>query len=555
MTKRIYRAIVVVSMIILIACLVFIMGIMYEYYGSRVEADLKEKSNYISQGVENGGIDYLNSLDAGDSRITWISAEGTVLYDSDSNAEDMENHSDRQEFIQAVHDGHGEISRYSSTLSRKIHYYAVLLSDGSVLRVANSQYTVWVMLVSMLQPIAIIIIAALIISFLLASRLAKQIVKPLNELDLEHPEKDNGYEELSPLLSKIYSQNREIKAHISDIEQKQKEFTAITENMQEGFLVIDKLTNALSYNSAAIGLLGASVPSDGSPCSVLTLNRSENFRKVVEDALAGSHSEQIMRRAGRSYQLIANPVLQEDSVAGAVIIIMDITEKEQREELRREFTANVSHELKTPLTAVIGTAEIMQNGMVSPEDMPHFAGNIHKEASRLLNLVNDIIRLSQLDEDNVPQERSEVDLFEVAGAVTLRLADEAAEKEVEISLSGSHATVNGVEQIIDEMIFNLCDNAIKYNVKSGKVDINIKEDIDDVILTISDTGIGIPPEDRERVFERFYRVDKSHSKKNGGTGLGLSIVKHGAAFHGASITLESIVGSGTTVIITFPRNV
>ena len=383
----------------------------------------------------------------------------------------------------------------------------------------------------------------------MASALSKRILRPVNAIDLEHPEQSEVYEELSPLLSKIYNQNRVIDSQIEELQRKQAEFTAITENMSEGFLVIDDHTDLLSYNSGALRLLGAEAGL--SRRSVLALNRSEGFRKAVELSLSGEHCEQLFEREGRYLQIIANPVYHEEHVAGAVLVILDITEKHARESMRREFTANVSHELKTPLTSISGTAEIIKNGFVKPEDIPHFAGNIYDEAQRLITLIGDIMRLSQLDEDSVPFEKGPVDLYELASSVLCRLEAAAGKRGISLTLSGEHATVNGVSQVLDEMVFNLCDNAVKYSRENGHVRVFVSEENGHVALRVEDDGIGIPAADQARVFERFYRVDKSHSKEIGGTGLGLSIVKHGAAFHNARVALESELGKGTTVTVTF----
>ncbi|MCI5914294.1 MAG: ATP-binding protein [Christensenella sp.] len=548
MTARIFRSIFLVATAVLLACFILIFGMLYEHLGQQIQAELQTEAIYIAQGLAQSGMEYFNGL-RGTNRITWVAADGTVLYDSDSEAAAMENHADREEIQEALTGGSGESTRYSTTFDERRIYFATRLSDGTVLRVSSAQHSVWVLIMGLLSPVIMIFVLAAILSGVLASALSKRILRPVNAIDLEHPEQSEVYEELSPLLSKIYNQNRVIDSQIEELQRKQAEFTAITENMSEGFLVIDDHTDLLSYNSGALRLLGAEAGL--SRRSVLALNRSEGFRKAVELSLSGEHCEQLFEREGRYLQIIANPVYHEEHVAGAVLVILDITEKHARESMRREFTANVSHELKTPLTSISGTAEIIKNGFVKPEDIPHFAGNIYDEAQRLITLIGDIMRLSQLDEDSVPFEKGPVDLYELASSVLCRLEAAAGKRGISLTLSGEHATVNGVSQVLDEMVFNLCDNAVKYSRENGHVRVFVSEENGHVALRVEDDGIGIPAADQARVFERFYRVDKSHSKEIGGTGLGLSIVKHGAAFHNARVALESELGKGTTVTVTF----
>lgn len=548
MTARIFRSIFLVATAVLLACFILIFGMLYEHLGQQIQAELQTEAIYIAQGLAQSGMEYFNGL-RGTNRITWVAADGTVLYDSDSEAAAMENHADREEIQEALTGGSGESTRYSTTFDERRIYFATRLSDGTVLRVSSAQHSVWVLIMGLLSPVIMIFVLAAILSGVLASALSKRILRPVNAIDLEHPEQSEVYEELSPLLSKIYNQNRVIDSQIEELQRKQAEFTAITENMSEGFLVIDDHTDLLSYNSGALRLLGAEAGL--SRRSVLALNRSEGFRKAVELSLSGEHCEQLFEREGRYLQIIANPVYHEEHVAGAVLVILDITEKHARESMRREFTANVSHELKTPLTSISGTAEIIKNGFVKPEDIPHFAGNIYDEAQRLITLIGDIMRLSQLDEDSVPFEKGPVDLYELASSVLCRLEAAAGKRGISLTLSGEHATVNGVSQVLDEMVFNLCDNAVKYSRENGHVRVFVSEENGHVALRVEDDGIGIPAADQARVFERFYRVDKSHSKEIGGTGLGISIVKHGAAFHNARVALESELGKGTTVTVTF----
>jgi two-component system phosphate regulon sensor histidine kinase PhoR len=550
MTKRIFHSILTVSLSALLACLVILIGVLHTYFENRVETELEAQTTYIAQGLENEGIDYFSDLDA-DSRITWVDTDGTVLYDNREDAAAMQNHADRAEIREALEDGEGRSARYSETLAQKTLYYALRLPDGTVLRTSTTQYSVWILVVQALQPMAAIILCVCVLSALLASRAAKLIVKPINEIDLTNPGADVSYDELTPLLAKIRSQNREIDRQMRRLRQRQEEFTAITENMGEGFLVIDAKTHVLSHNAAAVRLLGAEGVSLTQETSIYTLNREFGFRRAVEEALAGRRSEQMMEKDGACRQVIASPVFQDEHLSGAVLVVLDVTEKEQRESLRREFTANVSHELKTPLTAISGTAEILENGMVKSEDVAHFAANIHREALRLIELVNDIIKLSRLDEGGASAEWADCDLHRIAGSVLEQVRPAADAKRLTVSLTGEPAMVRAVPQILEEIVYNLCDNAVKYNREDGRVGVTVGNDQQGAFVTVTDTGIGIPPEARERIFERFYRVDKSHP--TGGTGLGLSIVKHGAAYLGAAVSVESETGRGSAFTLRFPK--
>ena len=547
MTKRIFRAIFLVALAVFLAGTALIMGALYNYYSGEYESQIQEEAAYLSTAVEEMGLTYLEGLDHGSHRITWVGADGTVLFDNAANEERMENHLDREEIQEAISGGVGESERYSDTLSERSYYYALSLGDGSVLRVSGEQYTVLSLVLSIGHYIVLVLVAALALSLFLASRISKAIIRPLNDIDLEHPEDAATYDELSPLLGRIASQNRQIRAQLDEMKTKQQEFATITENMNEGLLVIDQQTEVLSYNTAALRLLGA----DKAEGSVFSLNRSEQFRDAVDASLHGRHSQALMELSERTYQLIANPVQEHGQVVGAVLLLLDVTEREEREQLRREFSANVSHELKTPLTSISGFAELMKNGMVKPEDVPHFAGNIYSEAQRLITLVGDIIRLSQLDEGTTGLEKAPLDLAKITEAVVNRLRPAADQRGIAFTLHLSQATVLGNQQILDEMVYNLCDNAIKYNRDQGQVTVTVDPNRGHPVLTVSDTGIGIPYADQNRVFERFYRVDKSHSKELGGTGLGLSIVKHGAAYHNAKVELESTPGKSTTVRVLF----
>ncbi len=549
MKKKIFCGIFVVSVLTFLACLALILGVLYSYFDGQLIDGLHTESSLIATGVETGGADYLNSLGEIEDRITWVAPDGEVLYDNQANAAGMENHLDREEVVEALESGRGESERTSETLSQKTIYYAVRLSDGSVLRVSDTRSTVWNLLWGMAYSLLFILVIAVALSALLAFRLSKSIVKPINSIDLEAPDVEGNYDEISPLLMKINRQNEQIKHQMDELRRQREEFRLITENMSEGFLVVDLKTELLSYNSAALQLLGSG-PVEGTP-SVLTLNRTENFRHAVETALAGEHCEQSITLGGSIYHVIANPVLHDGALAGAVIIILDCTERELRDQMRREFTSNVSHELKTPLTSIYGVSEMIASGIVKPGDIRSFAQNIHDESGRLITLIEDIIKLSQLDENSIPADPVPVNLYDVADSVVKRLAPQAKERGITIELTGASATVQGIPNVLEEMVYNLCDNAIKYNKDGGHVQVKVTANDEHPVLTVSDTGIGIPREHQARVFERFYRADKSHSKKIGGTGLGLSIVKHAAAYHGATVSLESTEGQGTTVTIQF----
>lgn len=548
MTKKIFRSSLLTALLVLAVSLFFIFGILYQYFEEQLINELKSKAEYISYAVELGGADVLEKISDGDERITLISSDGTVISDTDANADEMENHLERTEVKQAAENGSGTSVRYSDTLTEKIIYYAVKTPDGNILRVSVKHYTVVTILLGLVQPILVILLIAAVLCFVLSSKVSKSIVKPINSLDLDEPENNNAYEELSPLLKKISRQRKIIDEQLQTAKQMQEEFRLITENMSEGFLMIDSERNVLTYNSAALRLLGISEPPSG---NVLAINRAGPFRSAVERALSGGRSENEMTFGESSYSLIANPVFADKEVIGAVIVILDVTERVQREQLRREFTANVSHELKTPLTSISGFAEMMVNGV--PNDIAaDFSRSIYDEAQRLIVLVGDIIKLSELDENSARFERERVNLRELSENVVKQLRFAAENKNVSLTVVGN-AQITGVRKILDEMIFNLCDNAIKYNKDGGSADVVISSDTEKhtVTLTVRDTGIGIPVYAQSRIFERFYRVDKGRSKSAGGTGLGLAIVKHGAICHNAEIRLKSEENKGTEISVIF----
>lgn len=550
MTKKIFQSILLVAGCVLLASLLIIMGFLYDYFGGVEENQLRDELSLAAAAVEDGGTDYLSRLTADRCRLTWIAADGSVLYDTKTNAESLENHASRAEVSQALATGTGESTRYSSTLMEKTMYYAQRLDDGTVLRISISRATVGMIAVGMIQPLLIVLIVALILSGLLARRLSRRIVDPLNSLDLEHPLDNDAYEELSPLLKRIHHQHVEIQTQLRELREKTDEFTQITGSMREGLVLLDEHGSILSINAAAQALFGADAQCVGR--DFLTIERSHEISTAIQAAAADGHSEVRAERAGRVYQFDISRITSDGKFLGTVILAFDITEQEFAERNRREFTANVSHELKTPLQGIIGSAELIENGMVKPGDLPRFVGHIHAEAARLVTLIDDIIRLSQLDEgDAMPTEP--VDLLAVSQEAAENLHDVAAARDVMVSVTGQPAVLPGVRRLIYEIVYNLCDNAIKYNRDGGRVDVTVAADAGGSSITVADTGIGIAPEHQARVFERFYRVDKSHSKASGGTGLGLSIVKHAVQYHHGRIELESTPGTGTTIRVVFPN--
>lgn len=550
MTKKIFQSILLVAGCVLLASLLIIMGFLYDYFGGVEENQLRDELSLAAAAVEDGGTDYLSQLTADRCRLTWIAADGSVLYDTRTDAESLENHASRAEVSQALATGIGESTRYSSTLMEKTMYYAQRLDDGTVLRISISRATVGMIAVGMIQPLLIVLIVALILSGLLARRLSRRIVDPLNSLDLEHPLDNDAYEELSPLLKRIHRQHVEIQTQLRELREKTDEFTQITGSMREGLVLLDEHGSILSINAAAQALFGADAQCVGR--DFLTIERSHEISAAIQAAAADGHSEVRAERAGRVYQFDISRITSDGKFLGTVILAFDITEQEFAERNRREFTANVSHELKTPLQGIIGSAELIENGMVKPDDLPRFVGHIHAEAVRLVTLIDDIIRLSQLDEgDAMPTEP--VDLLAVSQEAAENLHDAAAARNVTVSVTGQPAVLPGVRRLIYEIVYNLCDNAIKYNRDGGRVDVTVAADAGGSSITVADTGIGIAPEHQARVFERFYRVDKSHSKASGGTGLGLSIVKHAVQYHHGRIELESTPGTGTTIRVVFPN--
>lgn len=549
MTKRIFRATLLVGVAVLIASLALVMGVLYSYFGRVQESQLRDELSLAAVGVEKNGTDYLRALQSHQYRITWVRADGTVVYDTQVDAETMENHAQRQEIQQALPAGEGESSRYSSTLLQKTVYYAQRLPDGTVLRLSAVRVTAGVLVLNMLQPILLVLAAALILSGVLAGRLARRITEPLNRLDLEHPLENDTYEELAPLLRRMEHQRRQIDRQMGELRQRSEEFDQITGSMNEGLVLLDEAGAILSINPAARRLLDADGDCVGQ--DFLTVDRDVTMSDALRQAAEQGHSEFRGERNGREYQFDVTRIQTEGRTAGTVLLVFDVTERAFAERNRREFTANVSHELKTPLQGIIGSAELLENGMVKQEDVPRFVGHIRAEAQRLVTLIGDIIRLSQLDEGE-PMPTEPVELLVVAREVAENLRSAAETRNVTVEVTGTPATVSGVRRLLYEIVLNLCDNAIKYNTEGGRVEVEVAQDGGTAAVTVRDTGIGIPPEHQSRVFERFYRVDKSHSKASGGTGLGLSIVKHAVQYHHGVIQLKSEVGKGTEIRVTFP---
>ncbi|MGN0676575.1 MAG: sensor histidine kinase [Ruminococcus sp.] len=546
MTKRIFRAVCITSVTVLLASIILIMGVLYEYFNEVRKNQIKSELSLAKNAVEAEGISYLEKLEKSDYRLTWIDKSGNILFDSQSNSENMENHLEREEVKKAFETGSGESERYSSTLTEKMIYCAELLDDGTVLRISASQLTVLTLFLGIAQPIAIVFVIALVISFFFASRISKRIVEPLNSIDLNNPLENDAYDEISPLLSRIANQQKQIKLQENELNQRKNEFLAITSNMNEGLVLLGKDKKIISLNPSAESFFTSE--SDCTGKSFIEIERSSEIIRSLEKAELNDTSEVQINRNGRIFQLNISCIRDTGELSGFVILIFDITEKSDSENRRREFTANVSHELKSPLQSIMGSAELIETGIVKKEDMPKFIGNIRSEATRLLTLINDIIKLSQLDEGTVLPEQ-EFDLYSLIQENIDILKDSAEKKNISVSLKGESLNIKSIRPLVSEIVYNLIDNAIKYNIENGKVNVTVSEDDKGVYFSVADTGIGIPAEYQERVFERFYRVDKSHSKETGGTGLGLSIVKHAVQDIGADIKLESISGKGTVVTV------
>lgn len=551
MTKRIFRSICLVALSVFLASLVLILGFLYGYFNEVQHDQLKMQTDLAAQGVSHEGLAYFDGLDTGSYRITLIDENGNVLYDSKTESSSMENHLEREEVQEALASGYGESERFSSTLLEKSLYSAEKLPDGSILRLSMVQNSVFTLILGMLQPVCVVIVIALILSLALASRLSKKIVQPLNNMNLDDPLSNEGYDELSPLLLRLHSQQKQLTRQSNELRKRQDEFTAITDSMSEGLMLLNPKCTILSINNAAVSLLDTDNFCVGK--NILTVNRNLALQEMLSEAIGGNQSRKIIDIHDGHYQVNASPVMSGNIVSGIALLIFDVTERENSEQMRREFTANVSHELRTPLHSISGYAELLKNGMVKSGDVTPVATKIYDEAQRMVRLVEDIINLSHLDEGAEDMAKEDVNLYDVVNSTIGSLTPEAESAGVTIDFTGETVNVRGIPQLLSGIVYNLCDNAIKYNREGGKVSVSLKEEDGEAVLTVADTGIGIPAEHQQRIFERFYRVDKSHSKEVGGTGLGLSIVKHAAKIHDAKIKLNSVPEQGTTITVTFPK--
>lgn len=548
MSRKIFRSVMTVAMVVLLSSLIIVNGFLYNYFNRLQVERLTEELSLATAGVEHSGVDYFENYNSSMFRFTVVSESGDVVYDSEAKTEKMENHLDREEIKEASATGRGSSARYSSTLTERTFYEAVRLKDGSILRISATQVTIGALIIGMMPAICAIILFSLVIAIILSDKAAKSIVKPLDDLNLEEPADNDTYDELSPLLTKLNRQHKQIAEQMKELKRRADEFEQITDSMKEGLVLIDKKGEVISINRAAQKLFNTDLSVVG--CDFLTVDRTSDMSLAVSKAICGEHTEFRIQRNGGEYQIMITPTVFDGKTVGAVMLCIDVTESAFAERNRQEFTANVSHELKTPLQSIIGSAELLQNGLVKAEDVEKFVGNIKNEAQRLVALISDIIRLSGLDE-KAQKETEAIDLYSLSADVAEVLRPAAQEKNVTVSVSGDSCVINGVRSYLYEIIYNLLDNAVRYNKVGGSVSVLVKKDGNHTLLSVEDTGIGVPSEHQNRIFERFYRVDKSHSRETGGTGLGLSIVKHAAEFHNAEIYLESEVGKGTKITVVF----
>ena len=551
MTKKIFQSVLLACTAVMIACISLFLGVLYDYYGDLQATQLEQELGMACVGVQQQGEGYLQALNDSGCRLTWIAADGTVLYDTTTEASQMENHAARGEISQAFSTGFGESARYSATLTRQTRYFARLMEDGTVLRISDSRMTVWALALASIQPICVILAIALILSGLLAARLSRNIVQPLEAIDLDRPLEGHTYEELAPLLGRLEQQHRQIRNQQQHLEDREREFRAVADNMTEGLVLLSASGTILSINHAARRFFGSTDDCTGQ--DFITLDRSRDIEDTIREAELSGSAERILSRGGREYQLIVSRVEEGGQESGVVLLIFDVTEKVFAERNRREFTANVSHELKTPLQSIMGSAELLENGLVRPEDTQMFLRRIREQSARLVRLIDDIIHLSQLDEKaELPVEK--ISLEELAKQELQSLSPAAEAQNITISCDVSPVCITAPRPLLHEILYNLLDNAIKYNVPGGKVSLEITRKGKTVELTVRDTGIGIPPEHQSRIFERFYRVDKSHSRQIGGTGLGLSIVKHAVLDLGGEVSVQSVPGKGTAILVSLPAN-
>ena len=544
MTSKIFRSTVFVAAIVLLLSLMCIMGCLYGYVDDMQVTQLRDELHMAAVGTEQGGVEFLKAVNSDHYRLTWVTAEGHVVYDTAADESQMTNHADREEIQEALKTGKGSASRHSDTLLERTVYEAIRLTDGSVLRISVSQKTMLVLVLGMLHPVCVVALCAIVLSLLLSHRMSRKIMEPLNALDLDHPLENDTYPELSPLLRKLNQQYQQIDQQKRKLQRMTDEFEQVTSCMQEGLVVLDKETHIRSINTAARKIFDTDPECIGQ--SFYMVYHGNALQKALDTALEKGHGSTVAEVQGREYRFNVSNIQSGGKLLGAVILAEDVTEQINAERTRREFTANVSHELKSPLQSIMGSAELLENGLVRPEDQPRFMGHIRKESARLLSLIENILRLSQLDE-NMGLPKEDVDLFALAQEAVSSLELQAVDKNVKIRIEGGPCMIQGVRAMLYEIVRNLCDNAIKYNVDGGEVRVQVQSGI----LTVTDTGIGIPPEDQSRIFERFYRVDKAHSRQCSGTGLGLSIVKHAVQYHNARMELKSTFGVGTTIRVLF----
>lgn len=544
MTSKIFRSTVFVAAIVLLLSLMCIMGCLYGYVDDMQVTQLRDELHMAAVGTEQGGVEFLKAVNSDHYRLTWVTAEGHVVYDTAADESQMTNHADREEIQEALKTGKGSASRHSDTLLERTVYEAIRLTDGSVLRISVSQKTMLILVLGMLHPVCVVALCAIVLSLLLSHRMSRKIMEPLNALDLDHPLENDTYPELSPLLRKLNQQYQQIDRQKRKLQRMTDEFEQVTSCMQEGLVVLDKETHIRSINTAARKIFDTDPECIGQ--SFYMVYHGNALQKALDTALEKGHGSTVAEVQGREYRFNVSNIQSGGKLLGAVILAEDVTEQINAERTRREFTANVSHELKSPLQSIMGSAELLENGLVRPEDQPRFMGHIRKESARLLSLIENILRLSQLDE-NMGLPKEDVDLFALAQEAVSSLELQAVDKNVKIRIEGGPCMIQGVRAMLYEIVRNLCDNAIKYNVDGGEVRVQVQSGI----LTVTDTGIGIPPEDQSRIFERFYRVDKAHSRQCSGTGLGLSIVKHAVQYHNARMELKSTFGVGTTIRVLF----
>lgn len=551
MKNKIFRALVVLAAMAVLVASGLITFLVSQDYFNETKKELAQEARYISMGLESGGNDFLNKIAAENGsnvRITLIDKDGIVLFDNQAEAKTLENHAMRQEIMEAVAVGAGEAERFSDTLDKTTYYYAVRLEDGKILRLARTIDSIYKSVLQMLPIMGGIVIVVAFLASIVARRVTFNLIKPLDQVNLDEPLDNETYDELAPFLTRIAKQKRQLSKNLKKLRGKQEELTIITNNMNEGLVLLNGQQNVLFINESAAKIFGFSAK-EVIGRNILTVDRAQEVQDLLQKVSQAGKGEGLYEKDGHFYQLSGSSV----NGSGSVILIYDVTEKMTAEKLRREFSANVSHELKTPLQSILGYAEIMKNGLVKDEDKQRFLERIHAEAGNMIELIQNIMELSRLDENKTLDEFEDVDLLKLAQSVTLRLKHKAQTKGVTLNVSGSSACVCGVQSILSEVLYNLVDNSIKYNKGNGKVDVKVQDGSEEVTVSVSDTGIGIGAADRERVFERFYRADKSHSKEIGGTGLGLSIVKHGVLFHKGRVELESEPGVGTTITFVLPK--